>query len=256
MIPPVIHQTWKDTSPPHVLSRLCDTWKQQNPGAAYRFYDDAACRDLVRREFPGCLDAYDRLPFAVQRADFFRYLVVYRYGGLYADVDMECLKPFERFFALRGAVFSIEARMTAARQRELGYLRPFQIANCIFAAEPSDPFLGHVIDRIVALVDRLRDRSLGDVEDVTGPRMLTRAFFEAAPASVTVVNQIYWIPPREYPRIYPLNKNMYARHHFMGSWKEYGPRRFRRVWIERNIPPTPFPKTVSHHISRARLADL
>jgi mannosyltransferase OCH1-like enzyme len=47
---------------------------------------------------PSCteyLQAYLDLPKAVERADFFRYLIVLRYGGLYADTDVECMSSID-----------------------------------------------------------------------------------------------------------------------------------------------------------------
>ena len=38
---------------------------------------------------------YNNLPFAIQKVDFFRYCVLYQYGGFYADIDYECRKSFE-----------------------------------------------------------------------------------------------------------------------------------------------------------------
>jgi len=37
-----------------------------------RFWDDVACFNFVRQEFPEYLEAYLRLPKDVERADFFR----------------------------------------------------------------------------------------------------------------------------------------------------------------------------------------
>lgn len=237
------------------MVEFCNSWKRKNPQAEYRFYDDRACRAIVVSEFPSYLQTYDSFAYAVQRADFFRYLVVYRYGGLYADIDMECLKPFDWFFAQEGAVFCIEMQTTVQRQRELGYLHPFQIANCIFAAEPNNSFLGRVLERIVALSRSRADCAISEIEDITGPRMLTRTFFEGG-QDVTVICQIFWMPPYEYPKVFPINKNMYACHHFLGSWKDGSKRSLRRAWIERGIFPTPFPKAMTHHLSDVQLASL
>jgi mannosyltransferase OCH1-like enzyme len=49
----------------------------------------------VRREFPEYLEAYRRLAKGVERADFFRYMVVLRHGGVYADLDTECVRPLD-----------------------------------------------------------------------------------------------------------------------------------------------------------------
>lgn len=231
------------------MSSFCNSWKIRNPGIEYLFYDDAACRRLVECDFPQYLACYDGLPYPVQRADFFRYLVVYRFGGLYADIDMECLQPFDCFFSLSGAVLSIEMQISRQRQKELGYKFPYQLANCIFAAEASNPFFLAIIERTVSLAGDNPDCPVSQIEDVTGPRMLTRAFFDLQPPEVTVLNQIFWMPPREYPKLYPFRKNMFACHHFFGSWKSPMKRTRKRDWIERGIFPTPFPKTASHTLS-------
>ncbi len=48
------------------------SWKNANPGWEVRFYDDNACIEFVKREFPEYFDAYKRLPKDVERSDFFR----------------------------------------------------------------------------------------------------------------------------------------------------------------------------------------
>lgn len=65
-----------------------------NMGWEYRFYDDAACQAYVEARFPRHIGAYLAL-MPVERSDFFRYLVILGDGGVYADVDTICLRPFD-----------------------------------------------------------------------------------------------------------------------------------------------------------------
>ena len=253
MIPFIVHQTWRSKDLSEPLMSYCHSWKRLNLNSEYRFYNDADCLAFVRGEFPHLAGLYEELPFPILRADFFRYLAIYRFGGLYADVDMECLQPLSRFFSLDGAIFSIEARMTATRQRELRFRHPYQIANCIFASEAGHPFIGSIIDRVVASIGAQKSLLPTNVEDVTGPRMLTRLFYEQMPPNVRTLEQIYWLPYRAYPRVFPLNANMYTCHHFIGSWKdiEGGMPSLRRRWIERDVPPNPFPTSLFHTFDAA-----
>jgi mannosyltransferase OCH1-like enzyme len=240
MIPRILHQTWKTKNLPPSLQHYGDTWKRLNKDWDYRFYTDIECRELVCADFPQFLATFDSFLFPVQRADFFRVLAVYRFGGFYADMDMECLRPFEPFAEFQGALFSVEAHLTRHRQRELGYRYPFQLANCVFAAEAGHPFLLKLIECIAATMPA---QSLEVVEDNTGPRLLTRLFYKHVPEDVMVLKQIYWMPPRTYPKIFPFHKNMFARHHFLGSWKEERKHRsIRRAMVERDLLPTPFPR--------------
>lgn len=247
----MIHQTWKSRTLPVNLENFQASWRKYNPDIEYRYYDDDDCLAVVRDEFPDYLEAYLRLPRAIQRADFFRYLIVYRYGGLYADIDMECLRPFDRFFQLTGLVLSVETRLTRTRQGELGYRQPWQIANCVFAAEPRHWFMQQVIQETVR-TSAGQVTSDVNVEDTTGPRMLTRLFYNlprAQRARISVLAPIFWMPPTCYPNRWPLNRNMYARHHFLGSWKlePCHPTSLRRHCIECNLLPHPWPRHLWHN---------
>lgn len=208
----------------------------------YRLYDDAASRAVIAEVAPDHLDAYDAMPFPVMRADVFRYAIVYRDGGLYADIDMECLHPLpSALFQLDGLI-SIEAKLGALRTRELGYAMPFQIANCIFAARPGHPFFKAAMQRCFSLFSAAPNCARSDVEDITGPRMLTRLFTEGRWPDMSVAEQILLMAPLHYPDIWPLNRNMVARHHTHGTWKAPAnsvllPRKL----IERNRTVNPFP---------------
>ena len=253
MIPSIIHQTWKSRELSEPLAGYCSSWRRLNPDCEYRFYDDARCTDFVRSEYPELAALYDSLPLAIMRADLFRYLVIHRIGGLYCDIDMECLQPFDQFFKMSAAVFAIESRLTRKRQRELHYRQPYQIANSIFASEAGHPFLKAMIERAVALI-RARPRISTDmVEDITGPRCLTRLFYESRPARVHVLQRTYW-QPYDYPRIYPFTKKMFAKHHALGSWKMPNARRSlfsSRRWIEMHVPPDPFPRRLFHDFAES-----
>ena len=184
----------------------------------------------------------------MQRADFFRYVVVFVHGGIYADVDMECLGSFAPFLALDGALFGIEAQIGGLRQSELGYAAPFQIANFIFAAEPRHPFLAALIEEVAIRAAAATQARVEDIEDVTGPKLLTRLFYGRSWPNLRTVQQICWAPPRRYPNVFPLNKNMFARHHFEGSWKVGGARSLGRIWVERDRLCNPFPNSLFKEI--------
>ena len=246
MIPCLIHQTWNSRQLPVNLDTWCASWRRLNPGAEYRFYDDGDCRSFVGQEFPSLLGLYDSLAWGIERSDLFRLLVVYRYGGLYADVDMECLRSFTQFFLMDGALFCVEARLTRSQQARLRYAYPYQIANCIFAAVPGHPLLGDWIAEIERRTGRSSSRSLAEVEERTGPRLLTRLLFQSSRRDVQILEQIYWMAPTLYPNLVPFNRYMFARHHFLGSWKDRKVPSLRRRWRERSLWPSPWPGSTFH----------
>lgn len=226
---------------PGQAKRFCHSWKLYNPDFDYRFYDDESGGRLVEETVPQFLDDYRQFPHAVMRADFFRYAAIYRHGGLYADIDMECVRPVDTLLALAPAVLAVEAHLTERRRRELGYDQPAQIANSILMGRPGHPFFLEAMQQAVALWRARGTVGREEIEDVTGPRMLTRLFYAHRPADIAVLRQIVLAPPRHYPDIWPLNARVHARHHFFGSWKPAARRRsMSRRWIERDRWPNPF----------------
>jgi inositol phosphorylceramide mannosyltransferase catalytic subunit len=242
MIPPILHQTWKTRDLPENLAKFRRSIAKRNPKLDMRLYDDAASRKLIEDHCPELLPAYDRLPFGVAKSDLFRLAAVYAEGGFYADLDMECVRSLEPFRRTTKAVFSIEAEVMPQRQQELGYEQPFQLANCMFGAPPRHPFIRDVIRQIDKGLAARTPKDHSEIEDATGPRVLTRLFYELKPRNVGVLEQVYWVPPDLYAAVPLLARRIHFRHHFAGTWKtSRGKQPLKRQFIERNRLPNPYP---------------
>lgn len=218
-IPRIIHQTWKSDRPPTPFRSHVESWRRHHPGWDHRFYDDAACRRLVAEGFPDILDLYDRCPHGVQRADIFRYLVVWREGGLYADMDVECVRSVEPLLDGRCAVFGEEDHLSRRRARALALRYRQRIANFIFAAEAGHPVFDVVATRLRALPGAWDLEH--EVLETTGPGMLTDVVQECRHTmDITVLPRNRWAPRGWWPpRVFPFDRGIYARHHFAGTWR-------------------------------------
>ena len=95
-IPRIIHQSYKTVEHPYPVSWQ-ESWRAQNPDWQYIFHTDADNHALVAQHFPEFLEAFDELPVGIMRADFCRFLYMYHWGGVYADLDYVCLRPFDDF---------------------------------------------------------------------------------------------------------------------------------------------------------------
>ncbi len=94
MIEKNIFQSWytKDLHP--AIQKKIDKFKRLNPDYNYYLYDDNEIDDFVNTYFPGKIaDCYNKLNIIVAKVDFWRYLVLYKYGGVYLDMDSEINKP-------------------------------------------------------------------------------------------------------------------------------------------------------------------
>jgi mannosyltransferase OCH1-like enzyme len=62
----------------------------------FRFYDDAACNTFIRENFDARTHlAYQTISecYGAMRADFFRYCVLFRIGGVYVDIKSKIKVP-------------------------------------------------------------------------------------------------------------------------------------------------------------------
>ncbi|KAL4444209.1 hypothetical protein ABPG75_011946 [Micractinium tetrahymenae] len=153
LIPRILHQTFPGSGlPPPEMRRWMASWRVLNPGWEVRLYTDQDCLEFVRREFPQYWDAYRWLGPGVERADFFRYMVILRHGGVYADVDAECRRPLDALLHSKDTLVAgwdnEWANATAALQA--GYVRQRQLAQWVFAGAPGHPALQELCDRIAA----------------------------------------------------------------------------------------------------------
>ena len=89
MIPYNIYQTHKNIEFVNSNKKLLDatnSWKKYKD-FTYKFYDDKKCDEFIMEYYPEIKEFYDKLPLNVMKADLWRYCVIYKYGGIYADVD-------------------------------------------------------------------------------------------------------------------------------------------------------------------------
>ena len=94
-VPRVLHVSWATQALPAFAQTYLETWRAHHPTWRVARWTDATMRDFVRRRFPGRLAAYDAFPNAVNRADVFRYMVLFEIGGVYVDLDVEALRSIE-----------------------------------------------------------------------------------------------------------------------------------------------------------------
>ncbi|KAL8277997.1 hypothetical protein RQP46_009629 [Phenoliferia psychrophenolica] len=62
-------------------------------------WTDAENRALVKKFFPWYLVTYDGFEGEIHRADAASYMKLFIFGGMTPDLDMECLRPFDRLLA-------------------------------------------------------------------------------------------------------------------------------------------------------------
>lgn len=220
-VPSLIHQTWKNECIPGEYQAFVRTWHIHHPQWEHRLWTDAENRNFIATQFPEFLPCYGAYRQPIQRADAIRYFLLYHFGGMYVDLDVECLQPVDQ--VLRGATCVIGAEPEAHAQR---HGRTKILSNAWMAAAPGHPFFKAIIDRLPEFAQGANGKQ--PVLNSTGPFMLTEVYEDfAAKESVTVLPPKYfnpltmdqadqWRRTGEMPS--GLLNDAYAVHYHVGSW--------------------------------------
>ncbi|KAG8967617.1 hypothetical protein FRC03_009646 [Tulasnella sp. 419] len=81
-----------------LVSRLANPWYFGlivTSNSEYMLWTDEMARELIKEHYPWFLSTYDGYGFNIQRADAIRYFVLHRYGGVYMDLDIGCIRSID-----------------------------------------------------------------------------------------------------------------------------------------------------------------
>lgn len=166
-----IFQTWKShTEIPSNMAYWKDTWIQSHPHFTYELWDDAENRAFVTKEFSWFLPTYDGYDREIKRADAIRYMYLYKFGGIYADMDFECLQPLDSLLkAYQGSADILLGSMETNWE-----YRKHSLPNAILISKPQQDFW---LVLLKALEKEARQHPHADVEELTGPVILHKTYW-------------------------------------------------------------------------------
>jgi mannosyltransferase OCH1-like enzyme len=164
-IPKIIHQTFKSSKLPFLTRWHISRFRKKNPAYAYEFYDDQRIDAFLQKEYgPEVLSLYKRINIGAAKADFFRYAVLYKKGGIYVDIDSGINSSLDDF---------IKPGDEAIITREGD---PSLFAQWALIYSPGHPFLEKTIEMVL---NNIRGNKYPhDVHRMTGPTVYTLAIIE------------------------------------------------------------------------------
>jgi hypothetical protein len=87
MIPKVVYYTHENNEKVKKFENQLNYSKSKNKNYNFIFYDDNARKKFIKEEFPEFYEFYKRINkgYGAAKADIFRVLILYKYGGIYID---------------------------------------------------------------------------------------------------------------------------------------------------------------------------
>lgn len=120
------------------MKKYRQSWIVKNPGWFHIVFDWNRSRELIKHRYPEHLAMYDSYEYDIQRSDAMRYFALHRYGGLYADMDYICCKPWDEVVQkFPGDVYLVE---TPNKTNDMVHVSN----SLMFSRKPGNPFWCHV----------------------------------------------------------------------------------------------------------------
>ena len=215
-----IIQTWKTTEVPQHYKNFVNKIKIMNPTWNYMFFDDDDIIHFMKSTTPEYYDTFLILTGKIQQIDFFRYVAIYYYGGLYLDLDIETVSGFDDI-DLTKCIFPIESK-NPVDEILVSQSAPL-VGNYAFYAPKGHSFIKNIIENIVnqripnETILTAQKNHTDDSRDVyvyyrTGPILVSQTYadFGLADDSVMLIE----------PEPYMDNCfGKYGYHRCYGSWR-------------------------------------
>ena len=216
MIPKVIHYCWFGRNPlPKLAVKCIESWKKFLPDYEIKEWNED---NFDVNMIPYTKEAYEAKKYAFV-SDYARFWILYNYGGLYFDTDVEVIKNMDDIIA-RGPFMGCESKITTH------YINGAINPGLGFAGEAKMPIMGELIN----LYNRLHFSVNGVLNQKTILAYTTEAFIRNGLKIEDGIQECcgFTIYPPNY--FNPMNKkrieitdNTYTIHHYMASWGTKSP---------------------------------
>jgi inositol phosphorylceramide mannosyltransferase catalytic subunit len=233
VIPRTFHHIWLGPDPlPEEHGPWIETWREHHPDWEFKLWtEENLPEDPIRPEIA------ERLRAPVERADILRLELVYRYGGVYLDTDLECLRPVDP--VLEGESFVGVCH------------KPDRITNTMIAAVPEHPLLGHAL-REVNPMEMYWSGASARLKEVAGPLLLDRLVPEYPDIKLLP-------PPVFFPSTEEERRDAIAIHHMARVWHNTTTLRAAMLRAEKRLEQTKARLATEierHEATKKRLAKL
>lgn len=236
-IPKIIHIMWLGGALPPEYNTFIASWRRLHQEWTIIFWTDTSANynqgSLVLRSFDELAallaihkdaqslvmdvtsllfdnkDMYDAAVNYGEKSDILKWEIVYRFGGVYVDIDFEALKPLDSLHSRYDFYTGLQPLDT----------HMVQLGAALFAARPYHPILH-------ACVTKIRDNK--DIKQIivkTGPIHFTRCFLMTAcqGGNKDIAFPASYLYPCDYeqkglPADQWLKPESFAVHHWAGSW--------------------------------------
>lgn len=212
MIPKIIHYCWFGGNPLDAKSQKCiASWKKHFPDYEIKEWNEQNF-DINSCQY--AREAYQSKKWAFV-SDYARFKILYEYGGLYFDTDVEVIKNFSPILE-KGAFMGCERKatdscMSVAPGLGLGVNPGLGLYKEIIDDYEQSSFyrkdgslnLYTIVERTTDILNKHGLKNINIIQEIAG---------------ITIYPKEYFCPINIDTGKLEITENTYSIHHFAGSW--------------------------------------
>lgn len=211
MIPKVIHYCWfGGKSLPKSAERCIDSWKKYLPDFEIKRWDES---NFDVNRIPYTKEAYSVGKYAFV-SDYARLWVIYNYGGLYFDTDVEVIRPLNDI-VMNGAFFGVEFKDVSkiTVNPGLGY-----------GAPAGSTALKHLMNRYERLhfINEFGEICYKNIVEITTEYLIVNGLQNTnriqCCSGFTIYPVDFFCPISYETKVMCITNNTHTIHHFAESW--------------------------------------
>ena len=217
-IPKVIHYCWFGRNPlPEMAVKCIDSWKKYLP--------DHEIKEWNEDNFDIAANPYIEEAYALKKyafvSDYARFWVLYNYGGVYFDVDVELLKPIDDILET-GPFMGLEGFEPWYSYKDL---KAAPAAGLGMATYPGHEAVKDMLDyyngrHFISLKGKPKYKTVvliaADVLLERGGTIVPDKITECS--GIYIYPEEYFNPKRVATGILTITENTRSIHHYAGSW--------------------------------------
>lgn len=217
MIPKITHQIWMqgfDSIPDKFKKNIYDLHRL-NPEYDHKQWNEHMLREECKKYSNECLERFDSLEQMITKVDLGRYVILYNYGGISVDTDMEQIKPLSNTPNINSDNFMISKMPFPFNNIGL-------VNNAIIITPPNH---GILADAIYTIINDKRKRSDFLIKDyytdhITGPYFMNNLLNNTNYLYIKLDNK-YFEPCNSLDIFGSIYNDSIMVHRHEGSWRSW-----------------------------------
>jgi len=225
----IIHQVWFTLSSTSKklykqTQRYRSSWMIKNPHWLHVIWDEGMSLSLIRHIYPQHLEMYTSYPYKIQQIDALRYFALYRYGGFYADMDVQCIRSLDEIvYDYPKDIYLVESANDFSRFNldDTRLKVDVYVSNMFMYSKANHPFWPILFIEL----EKAKDQPWYYGQHLcvmysTGPGFLTRLYIRYMYSlRVYTYPTQYFNPKGLDTTLEYIPKGIYIYHHGHGSWE-------------------------------------